>query len=316
MSAAESISLLGYVQTPILVGDPEGRIVYANPAFCSIFCADAEDPIGRPLAMVFGGGAREAMLSATASVLEGGRSARLQLREAGHGYTGLASPIDAEDDRVGVIMVLLEEPSNEDQLGGLVEEVAAPLGEALESLRVASSELRGVLTERQHDLLEGSRGSLEEAHEWLRELQRAMRGGKRAQGRFDVAGVILRVADRLRQELGEDLDLEVLMPPDLPRIVGTPAVLERLLSQLVRMRLGESRTGEPMTLLARRLDAEGAGSVLVSLVDRPDASRRQGTGHPPEMLQQGLLALGGESICVEDSLIGRVTSMRLTVAAA
>jgi len=315
MSAAESISLLGYVQTPILVGDPEGRIVYANPAFCSIFCTGADDPIGRPLAMVFGGGAREAVLSATASVLEGGRAARLQLREAGRGYTGLASPIEAEDDRVGVIMVLLEEPSNEDQLGGLVEEVASPLVAAMDSIRLASSELRAVLTERQQGLLEGSRGSLEEAHQWLRELQRALRGGKRAQGRFDVAGVILRVADRLRQELGEELDLEVLMPPDLPRIVGTPAVLERLLSQLVRIRLGESRAGEPLTLLARRLDAERAGSVLVSLVDRPDASRRQGTGHPPELLQQGLLALGGESICVEDSLVGRVTSMRLTVAA-
>lgn len=316
MSAAESISLLGYVQTPVLVGDPEGRIVYANPAFCSIFCADGEDPIGRPLAMVFGGGAREAVLSATASVLEGGRSARLQLREAGHGYTGLASPIDAEDDRVGVIMVLLEEPSGEDQLGGLVEEVGAPLGEALESIRMASSELEGALTERQHDLLAGSRGALEEAQKWLRELQRAIRGGKRAQGRFDVASVLLRVADRLRQELGEELDLEVLMPPDLPRIVGTPAVLERLLGQLVRMRLGESRRGEPLTLLARLLDAGGGSNVLVSLVDRPHASRRQGTGHPPEMLQQGLLALGGESICVEDSLLGRVTSMRLSVAAA
>lgn len=316
MSAAESISLLGYVQTPILVGDPEGRIVYANPTFCSIFCAEGEDPIGRPLATVFGGGAREVVLSATAAVLEGGRASRLQLREAGRGYTGLASPIDAEDDRVGVIMVLLEEPSNEDQLGGLVEEIAAPLGEALDSIRTAASEPEGVLTERQHELLEGSRGSLEEAQQWRRELQRAMRGGKRAQGRFDVAGVILRVADRLRQQLGEELDLEVLMPPDLPRIVGTPALLDRLLSQLVRLRLDESRTGEPLMLLARRIEAEGDGSVLVSLVDRPEASRRQGSGHPPEMLQQGLLAFGGESVCVEDSLIGRVTSMRLTVAAA
>ncbi len=315
MSAAESISLLGYVQTPILVGDPEGRIVYANPAFCSIFADGAEDPIGQPLAMVFGGGAREAVLSATASVLQGGRAARLQLREAGHGYTGLASPIDAEDDRVGVIMVLLEEPSNEDQLGGLLEEVAAPLGEAMDSIQAASSELQAVLTQRQRDLLEGSRGSLEEARKWLQELQRAMRGGKRAQSRFDVAGVILRVADRLRQELGEELDLEVLMPPDLPRIVGTSVVLERLLNQLLRLRLGESRAGEPLTLLARRLEGERASSVLVSVVDRPDASRRQGTGHPPEMLQQGVLALGGESICVEDSLLGRVTSMRLAVAA-
>ena len=116
MSSAEGISLLAHLETPILVGDPDGRIVYANPSFRSRFCQAGEDPMGQPLAMVFGGGAREVVLTATAGVLQRGQTARIQIREGAYGYTGLASPIEAEDDRVGVVMVLLEEQSSEDYL--------------------------------------------------------------------------------------------------------------------------------------------------------------------------------------------------------
>ena len=108
MSAAEEISLLGYLQTPILVGDPDGCVVYANPTFRERFCAFEDDPVGEPLALVFGGGAREVVLTATAEVLQRGQATRLQIREAGHAYTGLCSPIEADDYRVGVVIVMLE----------------------------------------------------------------------------------------------------------------------------------------------------------------------------------------------------------------
>jgi hypothetical protein len=316
MSAAESISLLGYVRTPVLVGDPDGLIVYANPSFRAVFCAMDDDPVGQPLAMVFGGGAREVVLSATASVLERGQPARLQIREAGHGYTGLASPIEAEDDRVGVIMVLLEEQSNEEHLTGLTDEVAGPIAEALQSIQAMSAQMHDILLDDQRELMERGLRSIEDAQKWLRELQVAVRGGKAQQGRFDVAGALMRVADRAQQDLGSGVDFEILMPPNLPRVAGTSVVFERMLGQLVRQRLAEAREGQPMTLLARTLGGEPARSVLVSLVDVPDTELRQSTGLPPESLQQAMVAMGGESICVEDSLIGRVTSLRLAIASA
>ena len=135
MSTAEGVSLLAHLKTPVLVGDPDGRIVYANPSFRSRFCEAGDDPMGQPLAMVFGGGAREVVLKATAEVLQRGQSARLQIREGSYGYLGLASPIEAEDDRVGVVMVLLEEQSNEDYLTGLADEVAEPINRAIEAMQ-------------------------------------------------------------------------------------------------------------------------------------------------------------------------------------
>jgi nitrogen-specific signal transduction histidine kinase len=314
MSTAEDISLLAHLQTPILVGDPDGCIVYANPAFRSRFCETGEDPMGQPLAMVFGGGAREVVLTATAEVLERGQPARIQIREGAYGYTGLASPIEAEDDRVGVVMVLLEEQSSEDYLTGLADEIGEPIAEAMQTMQSISQSLDAGLADNQRAMFERGIRSIETAQKWLRELQVAIRGGKPQQGRFDVTIAIMRVAERVMNDTEEKVDLEVLMPPNLPRVAGTTVVFERMLTQLMRHRIGEAKSGEPLTLLARTLGGEQPRSVLVSPVDLPDSSRRDATGHPPDGVQHGMASMGGEAICVEDSSAGRVTMMRLAVA--
>ncbi len=316
MSAAEEISLLGYLDTPILVGDPDGCIVYANPAFRAQFCAHDDDPVGQPLALVFGGGAREVVLTATAEVLQRGKAARLQIREGGAGYTGMCSPIEAEDDRVGVVMVMLEEQGNEDHLAALADEIGEPIADALAGLQTLSGQIGRGLRDEQRRLLDSSLQALETAQKWMKELSVAVRGGKPQQGRFDVASAILRVSDRVGNELSNEVDVEVLMSPNLPRVVGTTVLFERLLTQLVRQRVDESKRGAPLTLLARTLGGEQPKGVVVSVVDVPDSDRRGATGHPPESVQLGMSQMGGEAICVEDSSIGRVTSMRLAVATA
>lgn len=312
--SAEEISLLGHLHTPILVGDPDGCIVYANPTFRQRFCRPEEDPVGQPLAMVFGGGAREVVLGATAQVLQRGQAARLQLREGGQGYTGLCSPIEAEDDRVGVVMVMLEEQSAAEHLTILVDEVGEPLVEALQSMQRLGEQLRGSRFESERAHLEQGVHAIETAQKWLGELSVALRGGKAQIGRFDVASSIMRVSERVGQDRGGNLDLEVLMPPNLPRVAGSSAVFERALAQLMRQRIDESKPGAPMTLLARTLGGDAPKGVLVTLVDVPDGSRRLATGLPPEAVQQSLAQMGGDALCVEDSTIGRATSMQLAIA--
>jgi len=316
MSSVERISLLGFLKTPILVGDPEGRVVYANSSFRSCFCQAGDDPVGQPLAMVFGGGAREAVLSATAAVLDRGQAARWQIREGGAVYSGLASPIEAEDDRVGVVMVLLEELSADDPVAALADEIGEPLSQALKTLQNLAPEVDRRLRETDRELFARALCALEDAQKSMRELHHVLRGARPEQGRFDVSGAIMRVAERSAREYGDEVVLEVLMPPNLPRVVGTAAAFERLIGQLVRQRADEGNQRQRLTLLARSLGGDELGGVLVSLVDAPDPTRRDSTGLPPKALAQGIAAMGGETVCVEDSTIGRVTSMRLMIAPA
>jgi hypothetical protein len=316
MSIGEDISLLGHLRTPILVGDPDGYVVYVNHNFRDQFCLQQHDPVGQPLAMVFGGGAREVVLRATAEVLQRGKAARLKIREGGRSFMGICSPIEGEDDRVGVVMVMLEEHNNEEYLTGLAGEVGEPIADSLQAIRGLSSYLDGNLPEVQQGLLERGLISLENAHRWMRELSGALRGGKIHQGRFDVANAVLRVTERLQQDRLDGIDLHVLMPPNLPRVAGTTVVFERLLGQLVRQRIDEAKPHSPFTLLARAIGGDQPKGVLISVVDVPDPERRKQTGRPPEAIQEGIAQMGGEAICFEDSQIGRVTAMRLSMATA
>jgi hypothetical protein len=170
------------------------------------------------------------------------------------------------------------------------------------------------LTDDQRRIFAEGMQSIKTAQKWLNELRVAIREGKPQESRFDVANSIMRVAERITSDSDETLELDVLMPPNLPRVAGTTVVFERMLTQLLRQRIDEAKAGESLTLLARTLGGEPPRGVLVSLVDVPDSSRREATGHPPDAVQQAIASMGGEAICVEDSTAGRVTLMRLAVA--
>jgi len=136
-------SLMDFVDTPVLVGDPDGRAVYVNPCFERAFSQTKEAASGVPLASLFGGGAREAVLSAVARVCGGEPRARFRLREAGTGYLALASPVVVEGGRVGVIIVLTEETRGEESLLSLRRDVIEPLDEIAGCLSALAEAARG-----------------------------------------------------------------------------------------------------------------------------------------------------------------------------
>jgi PAS domain-containing protein len=140
---AGSRSLMDFVDTPVLVGDPDGRAVYVNPCFERAFSQTKEAATGVPLASLFGGGGREAVLGAVARVCGGAARARFRLREAGTGYCALASPVVVEGGRVGVIIVLTEETQGDEALLALRREVVAPLDEIAGCLSSLAEAARG-----------------------------------------------------------------------------------------------------------------------------------------------------------------------------
>jgi hypothetical protein len=134
---------MDFVDTPVLVGDPDGRAVYVNPCFERAFSQTKEAVTGVPLASLFGGGAREAMLGAVARVCGGEPRARFRLREAGTGYLALASPVVVEGGRVGVIIVLTEETRGEESLLSMRRDVIEPLDEIAGCLSALAEAARG-----------------------------------------------------------------------------------------------------------------------------------------------------------------------------
>ncbi len=136
-------SLLTFLDAPVVVGDPDGRAVYANPAFRKAFQLPEGSMQVRPLATLFEGGAREAVLMAVARVCEGSNTAHFRLREGETGYAALASPIEAEQGRVGVLILLTPELHISDLGPALHRDLSEPIDEIASALATLSEQVGG-----------------------------------------------------------------------------------------------------------------------------------------------------------------------------
>jgi PAS domain-containing protein len=305
---AANLSLLSFLDAPVLVGDPEGRAAYVNPAFESRFGVSAEGVSGQPLAALFDGGLREGMLRAVAEACERGTTARFQLHHAGVSYAAVASPIVAEDARVGVVVVMVESGATEERLralGSRVHQSCQELGQQLAKL----SQKRAPQGSPSQALVEDSL----RAHGRLcaadRELQAALSGRppRSTPVRFEPARLLSDVAERVRAEIEDGgARLELRVSERLPAVSGEPARLASALADHLRERLREGASA--LLLGARMLERQSRAYVVVSLVEG-GASRAP----EPVRLRQAVEELGGQLRSSVDSERGRTLAFRLPI---
>jgi hypothetical protein len=304
---AGGLSLLSFLDAPVLVGDPEGRAAYVNPAFESRFGVSAEGVTGRPLALLFDGWLRESMLRAVAEACERGTTARFYLRHAGVGYAAIASPIIAEDARVGVVVVLVESGASDERLLALgrrvhrsCNELGAQLAQLAEGLAARGGPEKDLAAEalRAHARVVAAD----------RELQAALSGQHAppaAVARFEPARVLADVAARVRGEVeagGGRLELRLAEP--LPPVRGEPARLAAALAEFLRERGGQGAAA--LVLGARAHERQGRTYVVVSLLEAsaPPAAE-------PVRLRQAVEELGGQLRSSVDAERGHTLAFRL-----
>ncbi len=303
---AGNLSLLSFLDAPVLVGDPDGRAAYVNPAFESRFGVSAEGISGQALAALFDGSLREGMLRAVAEACERGTTARFQLHHAGVTYAAVASPIVAEDARVGVVVVLVESGATDERLRALgsrvhqaCEDLGAHLGQLAEKLAAQGPEAKGLA-----DASLRAHGRLRAADS---ELRAALSGrpAQTAPARFEPARVLGEIAARVRGEVeAGGARLEVRLPEQLPMVRGEPARLVAALSELLRDRVRQG--ADALVLGARALERQGRTYVVISIVDAIGAAVPD-----PVRLRQAVEELGGQLRCSTDPQRGRTLAFRL-----
>lgn len=318
----DGVSLLNFIEAPCLVGDPEGRVVYVNDAFGRRFCGDGAEVQGAELVSLFEGGAREAILNAVAEVCAGGQTARFRLREGERGYLGLCSPIDApgeaSGDRVGVVILLVDEPAIDAKLQAVQREIQEPLDEALSCLEQLIDQTGGRRNEVFRGAVERGLAALTRARKWSDELQAALAGrsGHVAHdARLDPVRLVHEVASRLEDSVGRSgLRLEVLVPAQLPPARGDAAVLEAALVRLLRLRVATADPTGPLTLSARTMGVGDRRAILISIVDRPRGSDEDAEEREPQSVAEAITPHGGRVHIVRIARAGRATSLRLPLA--
>jgi nitrogen-specific signal transduction histidine kinase len=313
-------SLLSFLDAPVVVGDPEGRAVYVNPAFEARFEVDSEASAGQPLAELFSGGSREAVLRAVAEVCERGESVRVPLRERGAGFSAVISPIVADEARVGVVILLREEMEGVERMIAIHREIADPLDELESTLQVLHEQTGGRRAQRYRADVEDGLRALARLRKWTDELRatlagRAGAGNKEAS--FEPAQLVRAVARRLRARAGAaHADLAFLAPAALPRVRGESPKLEAILLRLVQERVALDPAPETLTLSARLVGRAPTGSVLVTLSETFRAGSAPPAVREPPLVREVLAACGGTLHVTTDAHLGRATLLRIPLAEA
>lgn len=316
-----SVSLLTFIDAPVVVGDPEGRTAYVNPAFAARFRGPGEDVTGQPLSTLFEGGVREAVLRAVVECCEQGRTVRFRLRHGGVAYVAVASPIVAEDSRVGVVILLVESSAAEERLIALQRELASPVGELRRVLDELLEQTGGRRDERYRALIEDGSRALGRVQKWCDELTTLIAGPPAAPARsetsFDALRVVQEAAARVRGEFASlGIELEMLVPAQLPRVRGDGSRVALALIRLLQERLSTARESPAVTLTARPVGRGDARSIVISICDAPGAAGRA-VADPeepvPAIVMEIVRELGGEIRTASDPIMGRTTAIRLDV---
>jgi hypothetical protein len=318
----DGTSLLSFLDTPFLVGDPEGRIVFVNPSFEERFCSDGEEFRGEEMATLFAGGGREAMLRAVAEVCDNGETVRFRMREDGRGYLGIASPIESSADRVGVVILLCDEPDLDERLAAVQQEIQEPLDEAKACLDQLIEQTGGRRSEAFRGAVERGLAAVVRARKWSLELTEALKGRTTEvpdDASFDPVRVARDVVGRAEPEFqAAGVSLDLLVPAQLPAVRGDGDLLETALVRLLRLRMATSEPGNGLTVAARMMAGGPERFVLMSVVDRPrrNGPDDEGDEREPRSLCEAVAPLGGSVQTVQIPDIGRGTAIRLPLALA
>jgi hypothetical protein len=321
VNASDGISLLEFLDSPLVVGDPEGRVIYANRAFQRSFCESGEQPLGGDLAALFAGGGREAILKAVAEVCESGEPVHFRLRENEHPYLAVASPIEVDRNPVGVLILFTDEPVVNERLLTFHRVIQEPLEEIQDCLEQLIEQTGGRRSEYFRSVVERGLGALVRARKWSDELHAVLTGQvsrDSLDAHFDPVRAVREVASRVSEEferVGAELDL--LVPPQLPAACGEAALLETALEGLLRHRLSEVDRGTCFALTARRMGSGGEDrTMLISVVQLAPESPAEAAGgrdQPPESdaVKEAVAALGGRMVTLSVNGVGLVTAIRL-----
>ncbi len=312
-------TLLSYLDAPVVIGDPDGRAVYANPAFELRFERAVGRVPGAPLAELFEGGAREAVLRAVVVACREGESVRFRLREGALGFSAVASPIAAQGEQVGVVILLKEEVEGVERVLALHREMEQPmdeLGQVLQQLFELPADSREA---RLRSLLSDAQQALGRLRKGADEMHAMLTGSRdadpiaRTKGagsalRTEPSALLHRVAARAeRTEGAAGRSIDVVAAPGLPTLPGDPNRLEALLLRLLEARLTPEATPLRIVLTARSV----AGSWPALLISLCELGAQSTAPPDPPHLREEVAALGAELRAFSHAPLGRATLLRL-----
>lgn len=311
MKGAES--LLSYLDAPIVVGDPEGRAVYVNPAFEQRFPRSGKSALGLPLAELFDGGAREAVLRGVVAACEQRETARFRLRAGDVGFSAVASPIETAGEAVGVVILFKEEIGEAERLLQIQRDMQSTLDELGGTLDELLEQTGGRRNPQHRTLVEDGVRAVMRMRKWSEEMQAAIAGqpARQRKERIATADLLKRLAERAARHADSvGTTVTLLAPGTLPELVADEGRLSGVLQRMVAARLDGETAPTILVIGARRSGKANERALIVSLTEL----RAGGYAAPfadGGVVDEALATLGAKRHALASEKIGRTTVVRI-----
>ena len=315
MNSAES--LLSYLDAPIVVGDPDGRAVYVNPAFEARFPRAGKSALGLPLAELFDGGAREAVLRGVVTACEQRETARFRLRAGDIGYSAVASPIRSAEQAVGVVILFKEELGEAERLLQIQREMQGSLDELTGTLDTLLEQTGGRRNPHHRSLLEDGMRSITRLRKWSEEMQAAIAGRPATGSSERVAPVALlaRIVERAaRMAESDGIAVTLLAPGTLPEIVGNEGRISGVFQKMLDARLAAKPAPDRVTVGARVAGKEKERALIVSFSELRSGGHAAPFVDGP-VIDETLSQLGAVKHGLASGRLGRCTLVRIPLSA-
>jgi hypothetical protein len=306
-------SLLSYLDAPIVVGDPDGRAVYVNPAFEERFPRAGKSALGLPLAELFDGGAREAVLRGVVTACESRETARFRLRAGDVGYSAVASPISSSGQAVGVVILFKEELGEAERLLQIQREMQGALDELAGTLDTLLEQTGGRRNPQHRALVEDGIRSISRVRKWSEEMQAAIAGRPVASQveRIATGEMLARLAERAQRNAErEGIATNLLVPGTLPDLVGDEARVSSVLQRMIDARLAAEPRPERLTIGARVAGSGAERALLVSLSELRTGGYDAPFADGP-VLDEALGQIGAVKQAASLRRLGRCTLLRI-----
>jgi hypothetical protein len=234
------------------------------------------------------------------------------VRHAGAGYAALASPIVAEDARVGFLIVFLESAAEDERLHAVAREIREPAEELAGVLDEASERLRGGRDEPARALLDDGQRALARLRKAAQELGGLLAGRPPEPSGADPVAVARDVAALVAPDFQRARVKLKLRLPDAGLLVPTrPRELADALANLLRSRLSACGEGATVTLAGRVVERDGRRSVVVAVIDDRGPLDAPPPDCEPEAVRRAVAALGADLRSSADAG-GCTTAIRLS----
>jgi hypothetical protein len=204
---------------------------------------------------------------------------RFRIRHGNAGFSAVASPIVAEDTRVGVVILMVEAATSDERFLSLYRQIAEPL-DAL--VKILHDIMGQVEAQRIRSVIADGVKAIGQLRRWSDANYGVLAGVRASSSRsnFDPSEVVREVSHDLEMEFAErEVTLGVQAPSGLPPIAGEAACLHEALMLLLQSRLGTAPQGGTVAVAGGRRPGRGVPRCVGA---RPRSGRHDPYQYRPD----------------------------------